>query len=108
MYNALITRSYENDNHNIPYDGTESNLWKQIAVLVKSSHIPNTIEVECPHGNATISVKQRGTYIEDGVKYPSMFVTVKNKIDLPPSTDYPKAYLTCIHPESNNYKAYIR
>ena len=107
MYSATVKRSYENDNHTIPYDGTENNLWKQIAVLTAGSHIPNTLEVDCPHGYATISVKQRGTYIEDGVKYPSMFVTVKNRISLPPSTDYPKAYLTCIHPESNNYKAYI-
>ena len=106
MYNATIKRDYELDEHKIQYDGTESDLWKQIAILVKDSHIPNSMSVDSEHGYASINVKQRGSYIENGVKYPSMFVTVKNHIDLPPST-YEKAYLTCIHAESNNYKAYI-
>lgn len=106
VYNATIERSYENDKHTITYDGTESDLWKQIAMLVKDSHIPNSMVVDSTHGFAAINVKQRGTYVENGVKYPSMFVTVKNNIDLCPSS-YEKAYLTCIHPESNNYKAYI-
>lgn len=58
------------------------------------------------------SAKQRGSYIKDGVTYPSMYVTVSkdeflkafsSQLDF---SHLKECYLTCINPESNNYKYY--
>ena len=108
MYNATLYRDTEMDKVSFQYDGTESDLWEKIGKVVYKSQIPNEIDVECDHGTVTLKVGKRGSYIENGVTYPSMFVTEKrNEIyGLVPSK-YDKVYLTCIHPESNNYKAYI-
>ena len=93
---------------NFDYDSTESSFWQGVGKQLLEAMIPNTIHITCPHGTADLSVKKRGTYTEDGVVKPSMFVdkVVNNIYGLAKSV-YKKVYLTCIHPESNNYKAYI-
>lgn len=107
MFSASIFFNHENEEVKFQYDGTESGFWKTVAENIAKRYIPNYASVKSEHGNADIKIAQRGKYIENGVTYPSMFVTVTNYIKgLTPST-YKKCYLTCIHPESNNYKAYI-
>ena len=85
---------------------SESEVWKKVGQLLPEITIPNFILVRFNGEEASLTVKTRGTYIKDGVEYPSMYVTVEyNYINLP-SSDYEDRYLTCIHPESNNYKFY--
>ena len=84
----------------------ESKLWKEVGKLLLTIPIPNQIHVDLDGNTASLIVGKRGTYMKDGKIYPSMFVKVEyNDIWLPSST-YPEAYLTCINPESNNYKFY--
>lgn len=108
MYKATATRKAENDSISFNYDGTESNFWKQVGQILYDSAIPNVITLDSEHGTCELNVAKRGTYVENGVRYPSMFVTDRrNYISGLVPSHYEKAYLTCIHPESNNYKAYI-
>ena len=93
---------------NFDYNATESSFWKEVGKRLLDIAIPNRITVSCPNGTATLNVKKRGSYIEKGVEHPSMFVDkVVNNVFGLASSVYKKVYLTCIHPESNNYKAYI-
>ena len=89
------------------YNETESNFWENVGKRLLNIPIPSKIEIHCPNGTAELDVKKRGTYTENGVVKPSMFVTVKNYIKGLARSTYKKAYLTCVHHESNNYKAYI-
>lgn len=89
------------------YDNTESSFWKNVGKRLLGIPIPSKIEISCPNGTAELDVKKRGTYTENGIVKPSMYVTVRNHICGLAKSVYKKAYLTCIHHESNNYKAYI-
>ena len=89
------------------YDNTESSFWENVGKRLLNIPIPSKIEITCPNGTAELDVKKRGTYKENGVVKPSMFVTVRNYITGLAKSTYKKAYLTCVHHESNNYKAYI-
>ncbi len=85
---------------------TESGVWKGVGEVLLNISIPNSLAIDCHYGTASVNVIKRGTYIENGVKKPSMHcVVVRNDIDLP-ADNYEEAYLTCVHPESNNYKFY--
>lgn len=85
---------------------TESALYHFIGKLLPNLVIPNILRVYTNIGRVEFTIKQRGGYIKDGEVYPSMCVVENlNTIDLPSDT-YEDAYLTCIHPESNNYKFY--
>lgn len=89
-------------------DGDESSFWKAVAQhLLDIEEIPNRLEVESPYGDACFTVNKRGKYIKDGVEKPSMYVTESYNYvtGLAPST-YEQSYLTCVNPESNNYKFY--
>lgn len=86
----------------------ESSFWKEVAShLLDIEEIPNQLEVESPYGDARFIINKRGKYIKDGIERPSMYVTESyNSVSgLAPST-YEQAYLTCVNPESNNYKFY--
>lgn len=85
----------------------ESDVWKLIGEQLLNIPIPNKILVKTEQGDVTLVVSKRGTYKKDGVTYPSMFVREESNTlhGLQPSV-YPETYLTCIHPESNNYKYY--
>ena len=89
----------------LPID--ESGFYKEIGKLLPEMNIPNTLYVSCNLGNAEFSLKQRGSYVKDGETKASLYVTENyNSISgLIPST-YSEAYLTCVNPESNNYKYY--
>lgn len=101
--------SWNGGSYDTTVEDNESAFWKEIAQnLTKlKEDIPNYIDIESDLGNASLYVGKRGTYTENGIKLPSMYVTVKSNsiYGLEPST-YDDAYLTCIHPESNNYKYY--
>lgn len=90
-------------------EDNESAFYKEIGdVLPKlKADIPTTLFVDSDLGSAEFYLGKRGTYIENGVQLPSMYVTEKyNDIEGLGPAAYPDAYLTCIHPESNNYKFY--
>lgn len=89
---------------------TKSDVYKEIGKFFyeMSKDIPGTVSVDVEgFGQAEFKLGKRGSYVKDGIEYPSMFVTEKKNsiIGLEPS-DYSPAYLTCINPESNNYKFY--
>lgn len=104
----LLDINYNNKIVNKEVKNTESDIWKAIGEeLLNVENFPTTINVHCESGNATLNITQRGTYKENRIEKPSMFVkNVVNDIDVPPSYNYKEAYLTCIHPESNSYKFY--
>ena len=76
-----------------------------IGELLPEIEIPNKLYISCHMGDAEFLLKQRGTYTKNGEVKPSLYVTEEynNIYGLTPST-YSDAYLTCINPESNNYK----
>lgn len=83
-------------------------LYKKIGELLSQIAIPSEIDAVCDGNRLFYKVIQRGKYIENGIAYPSMYVTeVCNEVDKFLSHPVaPKVYMTCIHPESNNYKYY--
>lgn len=85
----------------------ESSFWEAVGKQLLEIPIPTTVDIESPVGNVRLKVRQRGTYTKNGTKKPSMFVTEESNTvhGLAPST-YPETYLTCVNPESNNYKFY--
>ncbi len=83
----------------------ESVVWKAIAEHLLNAPIPSKISVQTDIGNTTLSVAARGTYTENGITKPSMYVTVERNL-ITTASNYTECYLTCIHPESNNYKYY--
>ena len=85
----------------------ESGFYKAIGELLPEIEIPNKLYISCHMGDAEFLLKQRGTYTKNGEVKPSLYVTEEynNIYGLTPST-YSDAYLTCINPESNNYKYY--
>lgn len=87
-------------------EATESEIWKKIGSILPKIQIPNMLYVETDYGSARIKVVKRGTYVENGIVKPSMHCVIEeNHITLPPDK-YEEKYLTCVHPESNNYKFY--
>lgn len=104
--NAVISIQSSGRRIDISFDGTESGLWKRVGQELLTCKIPDVIRVSCLGDTAELKVGRRGSYTKDGVEYPSMLVRAWNNICLPSSV-YKKVYLTCVNPESNNYKAYI-
>jgi len=87
-------------------ENTESDVWKEVGMILPELSIPNTVEVEFNGESARLDIGKRGTFTKNGVVKPSMYVVPSyNNIDLI-SSEYQDAYLTCINPESNNYKFY--
>lgn len=84
----------------------EGALWEKVGRTLLDMAVPNMVEIDTPRGSARLKVIKRGSYIKDGEEKPSMYVTPEyNGISLP-SELYEERYLTCINPESNNYKFY--
>lgn len=85
----------------------ENAFWEGVGEYISGISIPNKLRVETSIGNAEFIIKQRGTYIENGQVFPSMFIVPEyNDISLPLQKSYENRFLTCIHRESNNYKFY--
>lgn len=91
----------------IEYDGTESDLWKQVGECLLTISVPNTMKITTHgHGAAELDISKRGTFVHEGKRLPSMYVKESyNNIDTKAS-DYEEAYLKCVNPEGNNYKFY--
>ena len=104
----LLDINYNDKRISKEVENTENSIWKAIGEeLLNVDSFPTIMTVCCESGNATLNISKRGTYKENGIEKPSMFVkNVVNDINVPPSYNYKEAYLTCIHPESNNYKFY--
>lgn len=100
----------ENLSFEITTPETESIMFQKIGEYLSQVPIPSKVEVTTPYGNITYSVIKRGKYIENGEEKPSRFIIEENYNLHEPATfhdnNYKEAYLTCIHPESNNYKFY--
>lgn len=85
---------------------TESDIWKTVGKFLLTCPIPNDLVIETACGEADMKVIKRGTYVEKGEKKPSMHCVIDRNDIAVPASDYPEVYLTCVHPESNNYKYY--
>ena len=86
--------------------GTESDLWQKVGKTLLNITPPNTLCVKTDRGDAKLNIGARGTFVKNGLKRPSMYVsTVYNSIQCAPSK-YEERYLTCVNPEGNNYKFY--
>ena len=91
----------------VEVEESESEVYRKFGQILETIPIPNTVTLECPNGTAAYNIKERGTYIKDGVPHASMYVeeVFYCMHGLTPG-DYKEAYLTCVNPESNNYKYY--
>ena len=98
---------------NFDFDGSRQDFLKKSSEFLLDAMIPGQLSVLFPDSNvmqAVYKITKRGTYIEDGKTYPSMYVPTiifgPGLKTMPEGTPCKKCYLTCVHPESNNYKAY--
>jgi len=89
------------------FDGSESDLYKQAASVMLEIPLPNTITVEALNGKTVVELKPRGKWRdEDGEEHVQVHVNVMQNGISPRRSLYKEALFTCIHPYSNNYKAY--
>lgn len=84
----------------------ESSLYQEAAKRISQLAVPNSIWLETNIGNAHYKVVKRGSFIKKGVEYPSMHIVEESNTICLPCGTYPETYLTCVNPESNNYKYY--
>ena len=105
MQGTLQIRWNEGDSTQM-VERSESAVWKKVGEILPEINVPNRIFVTFDDEEAQLDVGVRGTFIKNGVVKPSMYVKeVYNHITLP-ADEYEDAYLTCVNPESNNYKFY--
>ena len=91
--------------------GDESGFYRGVAQFLEHMEIPNTLSVSCELGEALFEVSERGSWYENGIAHPSMYVReTYNGIDGLAPSKYPKCYLVCVNPESKGgegaYKRY--
>ena len=102
--------TYKGEIDSITVEPNESDVYKAIGEKIGSlaKEIPGILSVDAGiYGYAEYDMISRGSFIKDGTKYPSLYVTEKhNSITGLDAGIYEPAYLTCINPESNNYKFY--
>ncbi len=93
----------------IEFSGSETDLFKKVGQKLPEMELANSVKitVEGDSGVCTFDVKQRGSYVDDkGAVMPQLHICpLQNTLSLKPSLYSEKVY-TCIHPQSNNYKAY--
>lgn len=105
-----INTGYETISTNVDED--EGSVFKAIGMILPTlkDKIPTFLTASCPYGRIELEVGKRGTYKKNGITYPSMYVKVLSEYGLSllptPKEPYKDVYLTCINPESNNYKFY--
>lgn len=108
MSKINVSIEWIEDSLELNLEPTESAIYEAVGKVLLDIKCPNQIDVDCGnYGYATFFVKKRGTFIKNGITRPSIYVTEDYNCikGLAPST-YKEAYLTCINPESNNYKFY--
>lgn len=92
-------------------------LYQEVGKLLVSkldrTALPSQITADSNDGlcKALWTVKQRGSYYEEGQVFPSLYVicewdTFRDEMTLAHTAKYPHVFLTCIHEDSNNYKFY--
>lgn len=108
-----IDKNEKNVALSFEFDGTRQDFLKQSSKHLLDAKIPGQLTILFPHSSimqAVFKITKRGTYKENGITYPSMYVPymqVNGEAELLPSgQQYKKCYMTCVHKESNNYKAY--
>ncbi len=105
------TKEGERIAQQVELPGDESGFYRGVAQFLEEMPIPNELAVSCELGEALFEVSQRGSWYENGVAHPSMYVReTRNGIDGLTPSDYPKCYLVCVNPESKggegSYKRY--
>lgn len=108
--NTSITISYRSNGaaftEDVICERTESGIMKAAAKFIELADCPSSIDVDAGGcGYVSLNIAKRGAFKKNGVTYPSRHVNVSGRLFLPAS-DYEEAYLTCVNPESNNYKFY--
>ena len=109
MVDLKISWNHGKSQKTVSVNETESEFYKEVGkvILDLSDGLPDDIDVDSPLGYVSFHVIKRGTYIENGVTYDSPFVqSCRGYITGLRDSEYPEAFLNCIHPESNNYKYY--
>lgn len=91
--------------------GDESGFWQGVSAYLEGMEVPNELSVSCELGEALFEVARRGSWFEDGIEYPSMYVReTYNGIEGLEPSEYPDVYLVCVNPESKggegSYKRY--
>jgi len=100
------------DNEKYTCEDVETDFYRMIGERLRGLSVPNVIKItvdEYPGKGIEYEVSERGTFTKGGVEYPSMYVIETSDTihdELEPSYDYKHVFLTCINPESNNYKFY--
>lgn len=115
LFINLTTKSEELKSMKTSCDSTYS-IYEKIGSLLPEVKIPSNIEATVERDSKKYkiiySVSQRGNYIKNGERLPSMYVVTttddyirdyENELNY---KDFNECYLTCINPESNNYKSY--
>lgn len=115
----IKTKELDKTIEHIPAE--ESALWKEIGktlIEIPRNSIPNFMNVivsaqasDMEYLKANYHIGKRGSYTLNGVRYPSMYVTEEMYLELyspgyVAKSVYPSKMLTCVNPESNNYKYY--
>lgn len=85
---------------------SESDLYKKVGEQLLNITIPNQLTIKTPYGQVTFEIKKRGSYVKNGIECDSMFVVEQSNSIQIPNSEYKEVYLTCVNPESNNYKFY--
>lgn len=92
---------------------SESEVWKVIGKQLSGMPCPSdNIEVKVDNlYTGYFKVAKRGTWTDDNGKiHPSRYITMTGgnltRIPYTSQSTYSPCYLACIHPQSNNYKAY--
>ena len=90
------------------YTCSKDNFWKDVAI-----NIFQNPEFELSKGDITIStdcdyveykVLERGSFIKEGVKYPSIHLSLIDDSCSIAEHNAKECYLVCVNGESNNYK----
>ena len=112
---SSYVKSYELNNP------TLNQFWKKIGEfcyeIAKQNLFPTVLNIQVENDSIYLKLGQRGTYVKNGITYPSMFVQLDNKSSsaclmytlsrLPFSNEvFKESYLICCNEESNNYKFY--
>ncbi len=106
-----LTIDLGNEIKSFDVEKNESSVWKVIGKVLSEAACPSVVTATIESGEfARFKVTERGTWTDDdGAVYPSRYIVKSggNLGEVLPPSKYAPCYLACIHPLSNNYKAYM-
>lgn len=110
MRNIVISSQNKGELYRGTVEFEESAIYHLIGeqLLKVADKLPDTVSVDLGEDSMTFKCGVRGHYTKNGVEMPSMYVTEtwNSTWRIPRNEMYEDKYLTCVNPESNNYKFY--